>query len=325
VGQQPAPPGRRPIGLADALLMMVTVVWGLNFPGTKVMRLELTTAQLLGLRWPAFALLLLIIALIVERRLRVPRRDLAAFFLIAIPGVVINQALWVQGLGPTTASRSALILATAPVFANLFTPAFGGRPLGWLGWVGIGVALLGIMLVKAGPALIGPGTGLLGRLYHDLFRSPASVGDLEELAAAVCIGFYTAAARPYVRCYSPLLFTTYTVGIGALIMLPFVVRPLADLDFAAVSVRTWGWMGYTIVFAGVIGFICWFTGVARIGPARTAIYQTVMPVVSVAGAVPLLGDRLTAIQILGAAITLLGVFVARSDKGSGGPELPSPE
>jgi drug/metabolite transporter (DMT)-like permease len=305
--------------------MMVTVVWGLNFPGTKIMREELTTAQLLGLRWPAFALLLVIIALIVERRLRVSRRDLGAFLLIAIPGVVINQALWVHGLGPTTASRSALILATAPVFANLFTPLFGGRPLGWLGWVGIGVALLGIMLVKGGPALIGPGAGVLARLYDDLFRSPASVGDLEELAAAVCIGFYTAASRPYVRRYSPLLFTTYTVGIGALIMLPFAIKPLADLNFAAVSIRTWGWMAYTIVLAGVVGFICWFTGVAKIGPARTAIYQTVMPVVSVAGAVPLLGDRLTPIQILGAVITLSGVFIARSDRGSARAELPSAE
>lgn len=300
--------------------MTVVVVWGLNFPATKILRNELSTLQVLGLRWPAFAALLLVVTLIVEKRRRVSGRDFLALALIAVPGIVLNQMMWVHGLGATTASRSALILATGPIFANLFTPLFGGRPLGSIGWLGIILALGGICLVMTGPSLAGPVPALLRRVYDDIFYSPASFGDLLQLGAAASIGFFTAASRPYVRKYSPLLFVTYTVCIGAVLMVPFVVKPLSHLDFAHVSLKAWGWLAYTTVGAGVFGFICWFNGVAKIGPARTAVYQTVIPVAAVAAAVPLLHDALTPIQLLGGALTLGGVFIARMDEGKKGQQ-----
>ncbi|MFQ6098476.1 MAG: DMT family transporter, partial [Armatimonadota bacterium] len=89
--------------------MTVVVVWGLNFPATKILRNELSTLQVLGLRWPAFAALLLVVTLIVEKRRRVSGRDFLALALIAVPGIVLNQMMWVHGLGATTASRAALI------------------------------------------------------------------------------------------------------------------------------------------------------------------------------------------------------------------------
>jgi drug/metabolite transporter (DMT)-like permease len=59
--------------------------------------------------------------------------------------------------------------------------------------------------------------------------------------------------------------------------------------------------------AGVAAFLSWNAGIGRLGAARGAIFLNLIPLFTAAIAVPALGERLVAAQMLGGFLVLLGV------------------
>ena len=55
----------------------------------------------------------------------------------------------------------------------------------------------------------------------------------------------------------------------------------------------------------------WYTGVNRIGTSRTALYENLVTVFAVASAWVLLSESMTVIQIVGAALVFVSLYVAR--------------
>jgi drug/metabolite transporter (DMT)-like permease len=53
-------------------------------------------------------------------------------------------------------------------------------------------------------------------------------------------------------------------------------------------------------------------GLPRVGAARAALMSTVEPVITVVLAVVLLGDRLSAIQVVGGVLVLLAVIIVQA-------------
>ncbi len=70
-------------------------------------------------------------------------------------------------------------------------------------------------------------------------------------------------------------------------------------------------MVFSALFAVVIGYLIWYTSVQRVGNARTAVYSNLSPVVAIIFAWLTLGDALGPLQLLGAAIVLIGLVVTR--------------
>jgi len=294
---------RRKLGLGDLLLVVVVFVWGINVPLTKLLLRQLTPVQIIGLRWPPFAISLMVLLLATRRQWRIRWRDLWWLILLAVPGVAANQFLWVIGLDSTSPSRSSLIFSTSVVFAALMAPLFGGAPLRRVGWAGVAVALFGLYVVLSAGFSIG------------LLDSPTSYGDFLTLCSALCVAFFTAASRPFIRRYGSLTFTTYAIVLGAVFIAPIAGPTAVRADFASLSLVSWLCLSHMIFLGGAVGFLCWFAGVDHIGPARTAVYQCIIPVMAVAASALLVGDRLTVVQFVGAAIALAGVLLARTDVG----------
>ena len=57
--------------------------------------------------------------------------------------------------------------------------------------------------------------------------------------------------------------------------------------------------------------IFWIAGISQIGPTRTTMYQTFVPLVAIFFAVMFLGESLLWAQIIGAALVLGGVYLTR--------------
>lgn len=302
-GQPPVPHGPpRPsgVGRTDALLCLCMALWGLNFVAVKTaLREGLAPLSLLGLRYPLFALAILAVAYAVERDLRLYRRHLWAVVLLGL-GLSVNQMLWTYGLDLTLAPKAAILMTTSPVFAALFGPMFRDVRLSRLGWLGVFVALGGAAIVISGGS------------FRQILRAPATAGDVLILLTAVMVGSVTAGAQPLLRHYSPLKYAAYHIAFGAVFLLPVTTPQVLATDVAAVSTHAWMGLGYSVVFAGVIGFWIWYTGVGNIGGARTAIYMAAMPVTTLLGAWLLLRDEMVGwVHMLGAAITIGGVWMAR--------------
>jgi drug/metabolite transporter (DMT)-like permease len=80
---------------------------------------------------------------------------------------------------------------------------------------------------------------------------------------------------------------------------------LLGLDWPSVDGGAWAAVGFSAVFATAFAFAAWQRGISRIGANRVLVYQYLITLTGVVSGIILFG------KILGGAIILLGVYLAR--------------
>ena len=300
-------------GAADWLLLAVVTFWAFNYVVTKTVfdSGEIVPLAFLGLRFPIMTLLMLALWLGTDRRWTWRRQDWLPMVLVGAIGFPASSVLWTTGLAYTLISRSAILISTAPLFTALLAPRFGGNPLSQRGWTGV---LLGVA---------GAGTLVSAGAHVANGHVPTLTGDLLSLGSAFVGGLCAAASRNLVRRYPVLRFTTFNILIGTVLISPLVLPPAAKVNWGQISGLTWACLVYSCLFAGIFSFWAWFYGIRRIGPARTMVYQSLVPVLSLVLAAMFMHDRPSPLQMVGGALAIVGVWLARSDPGRAPRALPA--
>lgn len=298
-----APPAPAPVkfGAIDLALVMMTVIWGMNAVIVKLTYTQIPPMVFMAVRFMIAGSLLLLILRLSEGGLRVARGDWLKFAAAGMVGTGLYQPLFLTGLSMTSASVTALIIATSPIFVALINRVLGREVLSARGWLGIALTFAGIFLIVEASG----GVSLTSQSF---------VGDLLILAGSFLWALYAVLAAPLMARYSPLRVTALTTAIGAAPLIVIGLPATLALDWSQVNL--WGWSGliYSAVFAIVVGYIIWNNGVKRIGGTRTALYNNLIPVIGVITATLLLGERLTPLKIAGAAIIFVGLHLARTAK-----------
>jgi drug/metabolite transporter (DMT)-like permease len=70
-------------------------------------------------------------------------------------------------------------------------------------------------------------------------------------------------------------------------------------------------VGFSAVFATAFAFAAWQGGISRIGANRVLVYQYLITLTGVASGVIFFDESLGVSKLLGGAVILLGVYLAR--------------
>jgi drug/metabolite transporter (DMT)-like permease len=282
--------------LVEASLLLAVFFLGTNPVAVKVAVAEFPPVPFVVIRFTLAGLLLLaLVAFLEPREGRPGRRDLLSLAGVGLVGVGANNVAFTLGVSMTTASETALIYAAVPIWGILLGLALGlERPTPW-GILGVCLAFLGVGVV----------------VYGGLTGSTSLLGNLLVVVATVCWGSYAVLSLPLLRRYSPLVVASYTMLFGGLGALPLALPGFLDASWADASVRAWEALAYSTLLVASFGFWAWQRGVSQVGANRVLIYQYLITLVGVAAGVLLLGESLTANKVLGGAIILLGVYLAR--------------
>ena len=92
-----------------------------------------------------------------------------------------------------------------------------------------------------------------------------------------------------------------------LVSVPFFTR----LEWEGVGVGAWAAVLFSAIFATAFAFSAWQTGVSRIGANRVLVYQYLISITGVASGIIFFGEVLGVEKLVGGAVTLLGVYMAR--------------
>jgi drug/metabolite transporter (DMT)-like permease len=280
--------------LTEASLLLAVFFLGTNPVAVKFAVTDVPPLPFVAIRFVLAGLLLLPVVLLVGQGGRVVRRDLLTMAGVGLVGVGMNNVAFTLGVSMTTASDTALIYAAVPVWGILLGVALGlERPTIW-GVVGVALAFLGVGVVVYG--------GLGGA---------SLVGDLLIVVATICWGSYAVLSLPLLRIYSPLVVAAYTMLFGGLGALPIALPEFMSTDWGEVGAGTWGAVAYSTLLVAAFGFAAWQAGISRTGANRVLVYQYLITLVGVASGVALLGESLTPNKLLGGAVVLLGVYLAR--------------
>ncbi|MFO8173807.1 MAG: DMT family transporter [Gemmatimonadota bacterium] len=286
-------------GSADLGLLLMALIWGVNFPVIKAALAEIPPMAFNALRFPLASLTVLLIIRIRGELTWPERVDLPRVFLLGFLGNVLYQGFFIFGLDGTLAGNASILLATIPVWTLSLSTLRRHEARGAMVWVGIGGTLLGMVLVVLG-----------GNLSLGLQRGTLP-GDLLMVGAAMTWATYAVGSRNLVRKYGALPVTAWTLWIGSAGLVVLGLPDLFHAPLADVSGMAWGGVFYAGVMAVGLAYILWNRGVRRIGSSRTAAYQNLVPVVALLVAWAWLGEKPTGLQIGGAAVILAGVSLAR--------------
>ncbi len=295
-----APNGPR-LGRTDLLMVAVVLLWAVNL---SVIKIGLRSLSPHAFNAARLALASLAYAVVLLARPGLPRLALkgdgwkAAG--LGLLGITFYQVSFITGVDMMAASTASIIMGTSPLFIAVLATAVGEERISPAGWAGIVISFGGFLLVVAGE------NGGLA------FTWQAWRGAVLILLANVCWAAYTVFARPVLERNSPFRLSAVGTIAGTAVYLPFAVRDLARTDWTRVAAAGWAAVAYAGLVAIFLCFVLWYVSIKAVGSAKTGVYSNLTPILTIFFAGLILGERLTALQAAGAAVTLAGVYLTRS-------------
>ena len=291
--------------LAELSILLAAFFVGTDFVSVKYALEGFPPLVLVPIRYVVAGLLLLASLRFLGRKdgVGLGRRDLPVLAGLGLVGVALNQVGYTVGLSLTSGSNASLVFATAPVWGLLLGIVLGLERGSWRGALGVGLAVAGVALV------VGGGLG-----------SPeASVGgDLLVCLSAFSWGAYTVLSLPVLRRLDPLVVAGWTMLLGGVAALPLAFtgfpglsEPISSVRWGSVSAASWTATAYSTVLCSGFAIAAWQLNVHRLGANRVLVYLYLVTLVGLIASVVLLGEGLGASKVAGAAVILLGVYLAR--------------
>lgn len=290
---------RSPRVLAVLALAAANAIWGGSAVASKAALTHLPPLTLACLRVAiAFAVLWVLLAM--TGRKPATGRGPA---LLGLTGVALFCASQNLGLRYGSAGTTALINGAIPVLTALLAALFlrertGGRRL-----AGLTVSFAGIAVLVVRGSGSSAGAAVLGNLL--------------PLASAVGFAAYAVLGRRVFEGGNALAVVAGSTRYGLLFLLPGGAIELATTGPGRVSAGDAAMLLYLGAGCSALAFVLAGYGMAVLEAGHAAAFGNLKPLVGVALAVALIGERVTASQLFGGALVLLGVGIAsRSAAGS---------
>ena len=282
--------------LALGAALTTVVLWASAFVGIRAVAEDLSPGALAVGR-----LIVGSVALGVVVALRRPawpgRRDLAWIAAVGVVwfgayNVTLNAAEQLVDAG-----TAAMLVNVGPILIALFAGLFLGE--------GFPPRLVaGSAIAFGGAIVIGLATG------GGSADAAVPIGIILCLLAALAYAAGVTIQKPILGRVAALQVTWLACCVGALVTLPFLPQLVGELGDAPISAA--GWLIYLGVFPTAIAFTTWAFALNRTTAGRLGSTTYLVPPVAILLAWLILGEVPPVIALLGGALCIGGVIVARS-------------
>ena len=268
----------------------------LAYDDPTVLRRAVDPVTLLMMRMmialPFFAL----IARWASRRQRaLSPRDWRAVVLLGLMGYYAASLLDFWGLQYISAALERLILFMNPTIVVLISVVAFGYRIGRREVFALGITYAGIALV----------------FVHDLQFNPEKVltGGALVLLSALLYAGYLVGAGEMVKRLGSVRFAAYASIVSTLaIALHFSFAHSLEMLLTQ-SPRVYWLSGWMAIVSTVLPIILMAEGMRRIGASNAAMISSIGPIATIFMGAIFLGEAVTALQLAGAALVLIGVVV----------------
>lgn len=280
------------------LLVLTVLFWAGNFNLARAIHVEVPPLGLSFWRWAVAALILLPFAW-ASMRVALPLACVHWRLVLALSvlGVAGFNSLVYLGLQTTTATNGVLLQSVTPITMILLAGLVLHEKSTVMQWVGIVVSLLGVVVIIT--------RADVRVLQHLAFNR----GDVWILAATLDWSLYTVLLRKLPEGLKGLPILGFTVGLGALVILPFYLHESLTFQTMPVTAVSVASIAYVAVFPSLLSYMFWNHATQRLGVNRTGQFSHLMPVFGILLATLLLGERLQFYHAIGMILVAVGLVL----------------
>jgi drug/metabolite transporter (DMT)-like permease len=223
------------------------------------------------------------------------RADYLRFALYGLLGVALNQLLFIKGLSLTTVINANLLGTMIPVFTLAGSVLLGREEFSWRVAAGLAVAALGAAY------LINP--------FGADFSQSSAAGNLLLVANACFYGLYIVLSQDAIRRFGAMAVLTWMFLLANVVTLPVGLYSLGEVRLAAVDPHVWLALAYIVVVPTVLTYYLNAWALARVEPSVVAVYIYMQPLIALAFAPLVLGERPGPRTFVAAAFIFAGVAI----------------
>ena len=222
-------------------------------------------------------------------------REWRVVILLGLMGYYAASLLDFWGLQYISAALERLILFLNPTIVVLISVLAFGYRIGKRDVFALSISYVGIALV----------------FVHDLQFDPEKVltGGALVLLSAISYAGYLVGAGEMVRRVGAVRFAAYASIVSTIaITLHFFITHSANVLLTQTPRVYWlsGWMA---IVSTVLPIVLMAEGMRRIGSSNAAMISSIGPIATIFMGAIFLGEPVTALQLSGAALVLVGVMV----------------
>jgi drug/metabolite transporter (DMT)-like permease len=289
--------------LAWIALVLTTMAWASSLILAKIVYAEMTPIVFVALRYTLASPLLIVLFLSQKgryARATAFKKNWKVLVLTGLTGPFLSQVLQYIGLNMTTAAEALLLLNTSPIFAVVLAYAFISEPITLDKIGGLLLATLGVSLIVIGGTPVDTGFGFIRLL-----------GDGIIVVSTFLFAVNGIAGKVAVRSVDSISVTTFStiIAVPCIWICAFVSEDVTVVF--RLSLNAWLIIVWVGVVNSVIAFILYYESMKYIEASRVQIALNLISVWGVLMSVLVLGETTSVIQIIGGALTIIGVIVAQ--------------
>jgi drug/metabolite transporter (DMT)-like permease len=299
--------------LALLFLVGASLFWAVNFVVGEVVVRTINPLSLTFLRWAGAAILLVIIAQVIERPdWRAVLRRWPTLLLLGVVGLLGYGLLLYEALRHTTAVSAGLISAANPALIAVAAAVMLSERLTVRRIVGLLVSLLGVTLVVTKGSL------------DAILRLDFNVGDLLMLGAIAAWTVYTVIVRRTTGM-PPMAALAAQAVLGTIVFAPFAFGTGLQLPAAP---EAWAGLAVIVLLPSVGSYLLWNLALRDVTATTAGISLNLLPVFTVAISLAL-GATMGLADGVGGLLALGGVLLAtverrKRDTGPVSPDARAP-
>ena len=267
-------------------------LWGTSFPAIKIGLKYMDAYTFVFLRF-FLALLVMLTLVFITKKFSFNFNKRLMLFL----GVTNGLAYLLQyiGMSYTSASKSSLLVNLTVVWVALLSPILIKEKIGRKKLSGVILSLIGILFITTNLNFESLGVG-------NIF------GDFMVILAGIIWALF-------ILYNKPLVDQSKTLMVPLTWLLLFTILPLTPVvpftvgNFLNLPLEAWIAVIYTAVFCWNIPYYLWSKGLQKISPVTSTIILLNEIVVSVIISIIFLGESLTIISGIGAAIIVIAILL----------------
>ena len=286
-------------------LVLVQILFGFNFVSSKQVVAYMAPSTFACLRFLIAGLTLYGFVVFKERKMfpkSVDSKTWGLLLFLGIIGIAASQSLFLWGLKNSTATNTAILSTSIPMFTLIIVWLRGQSKPSWHEGVGFLISLIALLIFN--------------NIENFTLGSNTAQGDASILCGCSLMAIYISYCKGVFTQISVLWGTTLIFLIGGLVLLPSAIQDLSSLNEFPAEKVVWSFI-YSVVAATLFTYYINNWAYRYLSPSTMSLFVYLQPLAAAAAAYEIFGETLTSRKVFAAFLIFLGMVVAiRETKSS---------
>lgn len=286
--------------LAYFALILSAFIWGIAPPIIKYTLRFISPTTFLFYRFLIASLIVAIPTIVRIKKIKPNKKDWPVYLLLGFLCTPLNLLLLFLGINKTSAVDASLISITTPIFVAIGGVAFLKERITKKELLGLGIAVVGTFFIIFFQPLLESSSNFSVNLEGNF---------LVFLGTLVWVVFILLAKK--YRHLDPFLLSSFSFFVGLVCFIPFALPSLITSYLLLTTNVFWSIL-FMAVFSSIVAYSAHLYGLAKIEASEAEVFTYLQPIFAVPIAFFFLGEKISSLFLLGAALISLGVFVSGS-------------